>query len=414
MRTLSVITILVALVFPTIAIAEIQTFTATHTYILGDHDSKDDARQRCLLEAKRKILEHAGVYIESMSEVKDFALTKDKITSFAATVMQVKDTKEEVGFRQGHMMLTLTLTAMVDLADVRKLATRQADNLVYEALTVQNDRLRRLEAQLEAMQRQIHPIPGQMPTPSPNGISAPELQALRTRADQGNATAQVVLGLLYATGNSVPQDFLQARAWVEKAVVQGDAGAQTTLGLFYYFGHSVPQDYARARQSWEQAAAQGEPLAQSNLAEMYAQGMGVSKDYSKARQWWEQAAAQGFAWAQSSLGVLYVKGLGVPQDFIQARQWFEKAAEVDARARIGLGGLYYFGQGMPQNDLHAHMWFDLAAADSTDDRQKLATDLRNIVELRMTPAQIAEAQRLASQCQARQFKGCSMGSSELN
>ena len=69
MRALSVITLLAVLILPTVAFAETQTFTATHTYILGDHDSKDDARQRCLLEAKRKVLEQAGVYIESASEV---------------------------------------------------------------------------------------------------------------------------------------------------------------------------------------------------------------------------------------------------------------------------------------------------------------------------------------------------------
>jgi hypothetical protein len=65
MRALPVIILLTALILPTVAFAEVQTFTATHTYILGDHDSKDDARQRCLLEAKRKILEQASVYIES-------------------------------------------------------------------------------------------------------------------------------------------------------------------------------------------------------------------------------------------------------------------------------------------------------------------------------------------------------------
>ena len=128
MRALSVIILLAALILPTVAFAEIQTFTATHTYILGDHDSKDDARLRCLLEVKREILEQAGVYIESASEVKNFDLTKDKITSFAAAVMQVKDTKEEVGFQQGHMTLTLTTTAQVDLSEVRKqLAARQLD-----------------------------------------------------------------------------------------------------------------------------------------------------------------------------------------------------------------------------------------------------------------------------------------------
>ena len=126
MRTFSVIVLLSVFVIPTVAFAEIQTFTATHTYTLGDHDSKDDAQQRCLLEAKRKILKQAGVYIESASEVKNFDLTKDKITSFAAAVMQVKDTKEEVGFQQGHMTLMLKLTAQVDLAEMRKqLAVRR-------------------------------------------------------------------------------------------------------------------------------------------------------------------------------------------------------------------------------------------------------------------------------------------------
>ena len=114
MRALSLMTLLAALVLPTVVFAEIQTFTATHTYILGDHDSKDDARQRCLLEAKRKILEQAGVYIESESEVKNFDLTKDKITSFAAAVMQIKDTKDgrpSAGLVSGKSATTLTFAS---------------------------------------------------------------------------------------------------------------------------------------------------------------------------------------------------------------------------------------------------------------------------------------------------------------
>ena len=143
------------LTIPAVVSAEVQTFTATHTYILGDHDSKDDARQRCLLEAKRKILEQAGVYIESASEVKNFDLTKDKITSFAAAVMQVKDTKEEVSFQQGHMTMTLKLTAQVDLAEVRKqLAARQLDAGMRDTVAAQQESLKRLEAQLESMQQQ--------------------------------------------------------------------------------------------------------------------------------------------------------------------------------------------------------------------------------------------------------------------
>ena len=42
MRVLSVIVLLTALILPAVAFAEVQTLTATHTYILGDHGSKDD------------------------------------------------------------------------------------------------------------------------------------------------------------------------------------------------------------------------------------------------------------------------------------------------------------------------------------------------------------------------------------
>lgn len=134
---------------PSMASAQVKTFTASNTYIMGDYDSKDDARQHCLLEAKRKILEQAGVYIESASEVKNFDLTKDTITSFAAAVMQVKETTEEVGFQQGHMILTLTLKADVDMPEVRKqLAARQVDTDVREDVAAQKERQRRLEAHL--------------------------------------------------------------------------------------------------------------------------------------------------------------------------------------------------------------------------------------------------------------------------
>ena len=258
MRALSAITLLAALVLPTVAFAEIQTLTATHTYVLGDHDSKDDARQRCLLEAKRKVLEQAGVY-ESASEVKDFQLTKDKITSFAAAVMQVKDTTEEVGFQQGHITMTLKLTAHVDLAEVRKqLAARQVDAGVREDVAVQKERLKYLEAKLEAMQRQRS---GQSSEHAPGSppfnitISAEYLQMVREQAAQGNARSQCALGLLYDNGWGVPQDYAKAKQWYEQAAAQGNARAQVALGALYAKGQGVSKDDVRAYMWYNLAAA---------------------------------------------------------------------------------------------------------------------------------------------------------------
>ena len=53
--------------------------------------------------------------------------------------------------------------------------------------------------------------------------------------------------------------------------------------------------------------------------------------------------------------------------------------------------MYVKGQGVPQDYVIAHMWFNLAAARG----KKNAVKARDIVAAQMTPAQIAEAQKLA-------------------
>ena len=53
--------------------------------------------------------------------------------------------------------------------------------------------------------------------------------------------------------------------------------------------------------------------------------------------------------------------------------------------------MYDNGEGVPQDYVTAHMWFNLAAASGNKD----AVKARDIVAAQMTPAQIAEAQKLA-------------------
>jgi hypothetical protein len=119
-------------------------------------------------------------------------------------------------------------------------------------------------------------------------------------------------------------------------------------------------------------------------------------------------AGQGNAEAQYFLGMMYAHGgWGVPQDYTMARGWYEKAAvQGYAMAQYNLGALYFYGQGVPQNDVKTYMLWSLAAVRFVGDLQKQAAEYRDKVASRMTPAQIEEAQRLAQQCQAQQFKGC--------
>ena len=64
----------------------------------------------------------------------------------------------------------------------------------------------------------------------PSEISTADLQTLQTQAAQGNAEAQYSLGVLYANGRGVPQDYVQARQWWEQAAAQGHREAPFNLG----------------------------------------------------------------------------------------------------------------------------------------------------------------------------------------
>jgi TPR repeat protein len=68
-------------------------------------------------------------------------------------------------------------------------------------------------------------------------------------AEQGDADAQINLGVMYFTGRGVPQDYAAPTSWYRKAAEQGDAGAQYRLGVMYAYGHGVPKDYTSAHMS---------------------------------------------------------------------------------------------------------------------------------------------------------------------
>lgn len=144
---------------------------------------------------------------------------------------------------------------------------------------------------------------------------------------------------------------------------QGDARAQSALGLMYYHGRGVPPDDSEAAKWFRLAADQGDPRSQFNLGVMYAEGHGVLQDHAEAVKWYRLAADRNHAQAQYNLGLWFASGEAVSQDYVSA-----------------------------------HMWFNLAAASfpaSDVSNRNLAGKNRDLVARKMTPDQIAEAQKLA-------------------
>ncbi len=158
-------------------------------------------------------------------------------------------------------------------------------------------------------------------------------------------------------------------------------------------------DYAPALTEFRSLAQQGDASAQSNLGLMYSKGRGVPQDDAEAVRWYRLAADQGDAVAQYNLGLMYFVGRGMPQDDAEAIRWYRRAAEQgDAGAQFNLGLMHFEGRGVAQDHVQAHMWVNLAAAQGREDARKARDKLAEL----MTPAQLAEAQRLAREWKPKQ------------
>ncbi len=125
------------------------------------------------------------------------------------------------------------------------------------------------------------------------GDFATALQEWRPLAEQGDASAQFNLALMYSNGMGVLQDDAEAAKWYLRAAEQGNASAQNNLGLMYRKGNGVLQDDAEAVKWFRMAAEQGDAQAQTNLGFMYHYGKGVLKDNTMAHMWYNIGSANG-------------------------------------------------------------------------------------------------------------------------
>ncbi len=173
----------------------------------------------------------------------------------------------------------------------------------------------------------------------------------RKAADAGDATAQFNLGIIYANGYGVTQEYDQAAYWFRKAAEKGDDAAQFNLGVMYASGQGVPQNYAEAVSWYHKAARQGNTNAHVNLGVMYAIGQGVAQNYDQAAYWFSSAAENGDDDAKYILGQMAASGQGMPQDFGNAAYWLGKITkQSDDNTQNNIGVTFSDGKIVQQND----------------------------------------------------------------
>lgn len=175
--------------------------------------------------------------------------------------------------------------------------------------------------------------------------------------------------------------------------------SQTTHSLEEGVDAANRGDYAAAIEIWRPIADEGNPDAQYNIGLLY---YNIWKDMEAAANWFHKAATNGHANAQSVLGFLYHEGNGVSKDASKAAKWYEMAAEQGvANAQLQLATLYTNGEGVPRDNIKAYMWYTIVIESIPEPRgfepALIPGMFRAILINRMTPEQIAEASKLASE-----------------
>ncbi len=101
----------------------------------------------------------------------------------------------------------------------------------------------------------------------------------------------------------------------------------------------------------------------------------------------------------------FQKGLDAYQrgDYETALRELEPLAEQgNPDAQYNLGWMYYQGEGTAQDYVYAHMWLNICASEG----DKNAVKNQERVAMKMTPLQLTNARRLASECIKKNYKGC--------
>ena len=136
--------------------AEVKTIEADSTYIMGDNDSKVDARRIAIQEAKKKALEHAGTYVESLTQVKNYQLSKDEVRSYTAGVTETEVVSEQMRGTTEHPEIYVKTRCKIDTDVLMKTIDRYRENVdlreQVQATAKENENLRK---EREALVKQL-------------------------------------------------------------------------------------------------------------------------------------------------------------------------------------------------------------------------------------------------------------------
>lgn len=277
--------------------AEVQTIEADGYYIIGDGPDENHsvAKNRAKLEAKRSAAEKTGIFVESLTEVKNGQLTKDEINTISAQVLQIvseKITPEIIG---ETVRYCCHIVAKVDSESVIE-KLRQDRQKLYEAV----EQNKRQQQELDAVKKELSELKARYK-------GADEQQQQEINKDIGKNENRIKAIELVESGHECFRsgDYKKAHDYYQKAVQINPNydDAWSTLGSSY----CKLGDYKKGKECYQKAISI-KPNTGGYWLLLGASYKGL-KDYQKAKESFEKAISinnnSDFSWGV--LGVLYLE-----------------------------------------------------------------------------------------------------------
>lgn len=337
-------TVLYGVADPVAAFAEVRTIDVTGSYVLNEElgESFQTAQDQARRDALRMAGEQAGVFVESLSDVRASMLEKDEIQAISASVLQVE--KEEITsevMEDGTINYRCHIVAFVDTASITRemLADRKA----------LSDAVRRgKELQEESAQAstELQKLKGNYMS----AASDTEKQGIRKQVKVNEKKMEALRYFEQGLALTAKKDYAEAAKAYQNAILAYPEYPVAHLELGNSFYHMGKPDLAMEYIGKASSLQPGNATAYFNMGVIcYDRG-----DYGKAIHYLEKAIQTDpqYADAYVSLGLAYkFHGAGDPK---KAAQCYAKAIAInpkDASAYNNIGSIYYdmkgYGEAIP-------------------------------------------------------------------
>jgi TPR repeat protein len=152
------------------------------------------------------------------------------------------------------------------------------------------------------------------------------------RADLGDAYAQAIMAIYYATGYKVEKNLVAAAEYAMRSAKQGHPLGIYRLGVMIENGDALEQNAQLGSDLKTRAIAGldsmvGDPYAMTSLGIMLWRGQGVAQNKALAANLYQRAADMGYAPAEYNFAACLLSGQGVRKNQAEGMRYWQRAVQ---------------------------------------------------------------------------------------